>query len=351
MAELPICVLGIRSGSSLATRGLVALGADPGTASELLPAVPGDNPKGYWEQQPLISLNDDLLAHLGGPWWDMPALPADWNADPGLAPFRERARDLVAELFPSDRLWVWKDPRAAVTLPFWQDVMGPLRYVVATRFPGDVAASLHARDPVRHPWLESTRVYFRYLHDSLRHTADSDRMILFYDDWFEDFDAQLDRLSRFATGAPASPAAAADLRDFFESGLRHHHKRTTSDELDPETDAAYNLLLEGTDEAGRLGRGAEAEIEAQWRALSSRVGGDADGLRARTRSVWLYAHDQQRQREAELRAHADERSAHEQAMRELAAELAQVRGWLDDVNGSLSWRLTSPLRKASRLTR
>src|SRR5690349_9218310 len=53
MAELPICVLGIRSGSSLATRALVALGADPGTESELLPAVEGDNAKGYWEQQQL----------------------------------------------------------------------------------------------------------------------------------------------------------------------------------------------------------------------------------------------------------------------------------------------------------
>jgi Methyltransferase domain len=35
----------------------------------------------------------------------------------------------------------------------------------------------------------------------------------------------------------------------------------------------------------------------------------------------------------------------------LSAELAQTRGWLEDVNGSLSWRITAPLRSAARLVR
>jgi hypothetical protein len=311
MADAPICVLGMRSGSSLATRALVGLGADPGTESELLPAVEGDNPTGYWEQQPLISLNDDLLAHLGGPWWDMPQLPAGWHEDPGLEPFRERARSLIAELFPGDALWVWKDPRAALTLPFWQDVIGPMRYVIATRSPREVAASLHARNPVWHPFLESTRVYFRYLDAGLAHTAETDRIMIFYDDWFRGFDAQLDRLSRFVSGAPASPAARADLGEFFESELRHHDGRGSEDELDPETAAVDGLLRDGTDEDGRLAMDAEAAVHAQWCALSERLSSQDDpALRARTRSVWLHALDLQRRLEAERRAHTTALDGH-----------------------------------------
>jgi O-antigen biosynthesis protein len=352
MDGLPICVLGIRSGSSLATRALVALGADPGTESELLPAVADDNPKGYWEQQPMITLNDDLLAHLGGPWWDLPELPEGWHEDPALEPFRERARRLIAELFPSDRQWVWKDPRAALTLPFWQDVIGPMRYVVSVRSPGDVAASLQTRDPLMHPWLESTRVYFRYVHASLMQTVMSDRIVIFYDDWFDGFDAQLDRLAKFATGSYPVSDARDDLRDFFESGLRHHDKRSAGDGLDPETNEAFRALREGTGADARLDVSAEGAVHAQWQALKSRLA-DAgmEELRERTRAVWRYAHEQQRAREAEVRAHADTRRAGEEALADARTELEQANHWLEDVNTSLSWRLTSPLRKVKRNNR
>jgi hypothetical protein len=352
MNGLPFCVLGIRSGSSLATRALVALGVDPGMESELLPAVEGDNPKGYWEQQPLITLNDDLLSHLGGPWWDVPALYEGWHEDPSLEPFRERARRLVAELFPSDRPWVWKDPRAAVTLPFWQDVIGPMRYVISARSPADVAASLHARDPLMHPWLESTRVYFRYVHASLLHTVLSDRIVIFYDDWFDGFDAQLDRLSGFATGSYPTSAARDDLRDFFESGLRHHERRSAADGLDPETAEAFRALREGTGADGRVDPAAEGVVNAQWQALKSRMADQGvDELRERTRAVWRYAHEQQRGREAEERAHAATKQAGKEALADIHVELDQANRWLEDINGSLSWRLTSPLRRAKRFTR
>ena len=32
-------------------------------------------------------------------------------------------------------VWGWKDPRTCLTLPFWQDVIGSIRYVICIRNP------------------------------------------------------------------------------------------------------------------------------------------------------------------------------------------------------------------------
>jgi hypothetical protein len=340
---LPICVLGMRSGSSLATRALALLGADAGPEAQLMPGISGDNPKGFWEQQPLVDLNEDLLAALGGPWWDPPPLPDGWHEDPRLDWFRERARGLVAELFPEGGLWVWKDPRAALTLPLWQDAIEPMRYLVTARSPADVASSLHARDAVWHPWLESSRLYFRYLHAGLRNTAGADRIVLFYDGWFDDPDAQIARLAAFATGAPPSAAAASAVREFFESSLRHHGAGARSGELDPETAVAYEVLRDGTDAAGRVDVRAEERIDTEWRALRERLGDDSSELRARARAAWLIAHGERRRGEEDAQA----RQAEDE---QRAAELERANRWLQDMNASVSWRLTAPLRRAKRLT-
>jgi hypothetical protein len=359
MEHQPICVLGTRTGSSLATRALALLGLDPGSQSHLLEGQPGDNPKGFWEQQPIIDLNDDLLAALGGVWWDMPRLPDSWQEDSRLDALRERARELVRELFPAGGEWVWKDPRATITLPFWQAAIGPMRYVVSARPPAEVAASLGARSEVLHPWRESTRLYFRLLRDSLRHTAGAERIVVFYEDWFDDFDGQVERLARFATGRRPSDTQRTRLRAFFEDDLRHHDATRDRRQLDPEIRDAYALLRESTDGDGQLTLEAEREFEALWLALGERIGDDRDDLRGRSRMGWMLAATRQHELEAATRAREDAvcalddslaaRADLEARLAEREAELELVRGWLDGVNGSASWRLTAPLRAAKRI--
>lgn len=360
MSRSPICVLGMRTGSSLTTRALVLLGADPGRESELMQGRPDDNPKGFWEQQRLVDMNDELLAELGGSWWDMPALPSGWHEDPALEPLRKQARGLIEELFPSGHEWVWKDPRASLALPFCKDVIGPMRYVICARSPVAVATSLHARDPVFHPWRESTRLYFRYLREGLRHTADADRIILFYDDWFADFDAQLERLARFARGAAPKRPAISQVREFFEPGLRHHESAHGECELDREIEVGWEALRSDTGADGRLDADAEQRIEKQWLELEERLhDGDSKELRARARACWRLAHARNGHLEDATRAYQLAARAYDECaaarrdlegrQAEIAAELDEANGWLRTMNGSASWRITAPLRRAKRL--
>ena len=62
-----IVVLGMhRSGTSLITRSLAAIGANFG--NNLIPPQP-DNDKGFWEDSDIIAFNDELLNSCGMTWY------------------------------------------------------------------------------------------------------------------------------------------------------------------------------------------------------------------------------------------------------------------------------------------
>ena len=114
-----IWVLGMhRSGTSLVAGALRLLGAELGPPDGILPADPEDNPRGYWEQQAVIDLNNDLLGRFGGSSWAPPALPDGWTDRPELDDLRERARTILST-FDQSAVWAVKDPRVSLTLPFW----------------------------------------------------------------------------------------------------------------------------------------------------------------------------------------------------------------------------------------
>ena len=95
-----ICVLGMhRSGTSVATRVLNLLGVFLGAGDNLLSAGP-DNPKGFWEYQPIVDLNVEILERLGGKWHEPPAFPAGWETAAEFADLRKKARALVLDPSP-----------------------------------------------------------------------------------------------------------------------------------------------------------------------------------------------------------------------------------------------------------
>ncbi len=141
-----VCVLGMhRSGTSLLTRILNLLGVYLGPEANLIrPAV--DNPKGFWEHHPIVELNQTIITSLEGKDFEPPEFTPQWENSPALDDLRAKALDIVRQDFDTADLWGWKDPRTCLTLPFWQKLLPPMRYVFCLRNPIEVGRSLERRN-------------------------------------------------------------------------------------------------------------------------------------------------------------------------------------------------------------
>jgi hypothetical protein len=140
-----LIVLGMhRSGTSAYARVFNLCGAH--LPANLRPPKLRNNPKGSWEPEEVVALNERVLRHLGGAWnlvdFD---LPEDALRD-------EFAHDVVALLsaeYGEAPTILIKDPRVCVLAPLWHAALDRAGYrpvyVVPVRDPLEVAQSLHER--------------------------------------------------------------------------------------------------------------------------------------------------------------------------------------------------------------
>jgi len=217
-----VCTVGMhRSGTSVVSRLLNLLGVDIGSDAYLT-ARGADNPKGYWEHKDFVEINDQILEAFGGRWDRPPAFPCDWLRAPALVPLRQRARQLLLDEFSTAALWGWKDPRTALTLPFWQDLVGPMRYVIPVRNPMAVVASLVQRNqmPPDHAewlWLTHTQAI-------VAATTGHPRLFVFHDDLMKQPSVELRRMAAFL-GVPARADEVniqTEVSGFIDQALCHH---------------------------------------------------------------------------------------------------------------------------------
>ena len=203
-----VVVLGSgRSGTSLLMQVLAALGMR--VSAEMIEAR-RDNPRGFYEDAPIVRIQADLLRALGA--WPFHPLPGDWLAAPATA---AAARDLAAVLekrLAGDGLWGFKDPRTAAFLPLWRQLFTQLdvapRYVLALREPGAVIRSFMTAyqagaDTAEAVWLARTR-------EALLHTGAACH-IVHYEDWFSRGVAVAEGLARFAGLDPGTVASLGEL--------------------------------------------------------------------------------------------------------------------------------------------
>jgi hypothetical protein len=182
------------------------------------------NSEGYWEHLSFVAINDAILARLGGAWNQPPHFPASWEKSPNLSDLVEAARAIIKTDFGDRALWGWKDPRASLTLPFWQGILPTMRYVIALRNPIDVANSFQRRDGSSlQRWVEH---WFTYVTFALRHTAGYARLFVWYEDFFENWERELRRIATFlslpdlASNVDVHTAVKASIN----AGIRHHAK-------------------------------------------------------------------------------------------------------------------------------
>ena len=163
--QAPVCITGMhRSGTSMLALLLRACGLDLGDRRHFAPVNP-DNRLGFAEDLRFVILNDRLLARAGGAW-DRPPDPARIGRGlPGLF-HRGEARRLLRHRAAHHRAtghpWGWKDPRMALTMPFWLPLVPDLKVIICLRHPAEVARSLAGRtygrsDDGEALWLEYNR--------------------------------------------------------------------------------------------------------------------------------------------------------------------------------------------------
>lgn len=235
----PVCIAGMhRSGTSMLASLLHRCGLFLGRAEELIPPT-RDNPEGHWEHQRIVALNDALFAELGGGWDCPPVLPENWASRPGLIALKADARESIAR-FIGNGMWGWKDPRASLTLGFWQELIPGLRVIICLRNPSEVAMSLRKRG--LSSWQFGFSLWRRYNEQVLRDAPAKARLVTHYEAFFLRPEAELRRVLQFA-GLDATDAVIEQCVATITSDLRHHRAGTAQTDMAPTPAEVQDLYL------------------------------------------------------------------------------------------------------------
>ena len=217
------CVLGMhRSGTSVAARLLNLLGVYLGPEKRLMEAGL-DNPTGFWEHRELTRLNEEILGCLGGCHLEPPELAPGWIKHPALETIRHRARQIIDDEFGKVALWGWKDPRNCLTLPFWQDLLPSMKYLICLRNPVDVARSIERRNGVR--FENGIRLWCGHITHAIQATRGQNRLLLFYEDVLTAPQDEFSRLAQFV-GRPElakRESIRIEVESFVSKMLQHFH--------------------------------------------------------------------------------------------------------------------------------
>ena len=215
-----------RSGTSALTRVLNLAGAVLPRV-ELMPPAPDQNPTGFWEALEVCDIHQSFMAKHGHRWDDFRRLPDEAFAGPlaeemvgQLAAFLNRA------FLNKDRLFVIKDPRLCQVIPLWLQALKAVDvealFVIPTRNPLEVAASLHARDRIA--FERAALIWLRHVVEAEHFSRGNPRSFVTYSgllaDWREtlakiarDLNLHWDGLNEFA---------AQDVTAFLTKELKHH---------------------------------------------------------------------------------------------------------------------------------
>jgi hypothetical protein len=252
-----IIVLGImRSGTSLTAELVRLWGAYAGMKEELWKWDSSD-PRGYgyMEYIPLQNLNDDLLDHNE-------AVPPSAEiliekaTDPA---YRDRATDLIQEMdkcasASGTIVWVWKDARTVLTLPFWTQVLQDPIYVITVRHPIETTLSAARTEEMSEESIPFSAglAYWQYCMLSLlNYTKDSPRKIFIaYDQLLSKPVQECTRLGQFLDKHCEVPEQGAQKRidtmlPQISTKERHYHAQKSLADMEQvtrEQRMLYNFL-------------------------------------------------------------------------------------------------------------
>jgi len=221
-----VLVMGMhRSGLSAVTDALSRLGLHLPRGDDPREPIRGREPtRGRCESVALLTESDEALARLGGSWDTPPPIPRGAAAAEELSSMLERARRAFAVACGEHEESVcWTDPRTALLLPFWRQVIDrPMAAVLCLRHPLEAARSLEERAAIALP--VGLALFERYLRSAV---AGLDGLPVFVSDlsdavadpgsWGRDISSWLDEVGI----VPAGTLARGGSELPFEDARRH----------------------------------------------------------------------------------------------------------------------------------
>ena len=353
-----IVVLGMhRSGTSAITKSLELLGV--GLGNDLHPAG-SDNPKGFWEDQGCIDINDELLEHLGSAYDRLDLAWADIPTDSRVNELKLKAIQIVShKLKENNGVWGVKDPRTCRLLFFWNNVFSELEcevsFVMAIRNPASVAASLVARQN-----MSAEKAYFLWLQHvlpPLSFMKSARRVVVDFDELLENPYLQLVRISD-KLGLPLPDRQNSLVRDFennfLDKGLVHTYFTSSELTLDSRAStlvaATYSLLNSIANDKESL---ESSDVEARIVELNNSLGAISPAfdyineLEDNRMDLWQAVTERDEQIDS-LNQAVTERDEQIDSLNQAVTERdEQVISFVAErkhIFDSTSWKVTKPLR-------
>lgn len=217
-----IVVLGMhRSGTSAITRALQTMGVDLG--NRLMQPVEHVNAKGFWEDDDITAINEQILHSLGMSWHSLAPLTPEHLSALQQNGLYTKAANMLREKVGTSPIYGFKDPRVAKLLPLWQGIFKTCgfqpSYLIAIRNPLSVAQSLLKRDgfnPVKSHllWLEHVLL-------SLELSASYPHTVVDFDQLMHQPLAETKRIAAALELAINPAELNAYIESFIDEDLRH----------------------------------------------------------------------------------------------------------------------------------
>lgn len=232
-----------RSGTSLLAEALHSCGII--LAEKLIAPDPAVNPRGFWEDEQIVQINEEILATINSSWFDIKPLPSQWWQLDELSNLRKLARDHLVSSYGNKGPILIKDPRLSRLLPFWLPLFTQLNFdvnvIVVTRHPSEVAKSIAARDSL--PETYSLLLWLRYIQEL---AALSKELVLTTVDYSDVLREPQQVVSDLLSVIGLNQLSVPDLTDIADSNLRHHKAKTgiAEPEIESYAESVYQRLLE-----------------------------------------------------------------------------------------------------------
>ncbi len=212
-----------RSGTSMISRILNSAEYYLGEEEELL-EPDSDNEMGFWENKNFILINDKILSTLKGNWHTIPHFPKDWLEKKEIIQLKKEAVKMMRK-FKEYKKWGWKDPRTALTLPFWKEILSELfptnqiYYLLCIRNPMDVAKSLRSRNGFS--LEQGLRLWEEYTRAAVHYTKNEKRIILKYENFFSNPEQEIKKIYDFLKDDCTSKQIQKSL-NLINGKIKHH---------------------------------------------------------------------------------------------------------------------------------